>query len=401
MYQQLKHKYYLKYTDMKKLIISTLFYTILLNSTFAQSIQASIGEGSVANSVKVYLKTTTAIGAPISISTLQFDVAIPESFTPRPTPTLTRNTTNFPDIAAWTINNGVEGGYYHYIIETGSTPISFSKLDGTETEVFQIVFAGSTPPSFSLVTLPEGGTSAVNNAALFLATSGTIQSNGSSLYYTRPGTTVSNGFSYDLVSGGTGTTQSFATLTSVVPTKFTAFSAVKKDNDGLLNFVVENETASTLKYEVERSIDGTTFEKINTLVPLNNGVASNVYNVIDANVANIKNNGIFYYRIKQIDADGVITYTEIRSIRLVDKAGLSAFPNPAKDYTNVRIDVLENTEVTLTLVNAEGKQVMTKTLQAQKGTNLTKVDMSPLASGNYLVKAMVGGELKTISIIKL
>ena len=383
---------------MKKIYLSL---SILLSSiTFcnAQIMQASVGAGTTSDAIKVFVKTSTPIGSAYGISTLQFDIAFPTSAA-SPVVTLTPNTANFPGIT-WIVDPPViESGYKHYFITTAAN-VTYSKLDGSETEVFEFRLAGALANTLHLITLPDGG---ITTNAVFLSTSGTINSNGSNLYFNRPGTSVTNGFSYRAngTLGTFGDAISFAILSSVVPTKFTAFSATKKDNDGLLNFVVENETDITEKYEVERSLDGTTFEKINTLVAVKNGAASNVYNVVDANLANTKNNGIIYYRIKQIDADGKTAYTEIKSIRLVDKAGLSAFPNPVQDYTNVRIDVLENTEITLTLVNAEGKQIMTKTLQVQKGTNLTKLDMSPLAAGNYLIKAMVGAELKTISVIKL
>jgi hypothetical protein len=385
---------------MKKIITSSIIYVFLISTSFGQSVQASIGLGSVANSVKVYLKTTTPIGSAISISTLQFDVAIPTAFTPRPTPTLTPNTVNFAPIT-WVISNGDEGGYYHYIIETPTSPIAYTKLDGSEIEVFQISFSGATTPQFSLVTLPDGGGVPVHNAAIFLATSGTVQSDGSNLYYARPGTTVSNGFSYDLVNGLSGTTTSFATIgTGVVPVKFSSFSATKKDKDAILSWVVENETATVINYEVERSIDGINFDKINTIAK--NSGTSNIYNITDANLSAVKNNGIIYYRIKQIDVDGKFVYSDIKNVRLSEKGTLiSLFPNPVQEFTTVKIDATEATDAIVTLINADGKQMQTSILKATKGLNLHKLDMSNLSTGDYLLKVTMGTEVQIIKVVKL
>lgn len=369
-----------------------LFLAIILSSCLSilskgQEVQATISQTST-NSVMVKLKSNATFSG--QITAVVFTLQVPNTLTPRPTITIKSNPL-IANIPTYTIPTPTdEGGFYTYLFSatTLGSPV-FNFTNGVEVNALELQLSGSGTTSIRLSHLPSGGTTF--QAALYVEVGGNEVTNFTNTFY---GSGVVNGGSY--------TSYSYVPLAGIVlPTKFTAFSATKKDNDGLLNFVVENETSITEKYEVEKSLDGTTFEKINTLAAVKNGAASNVYNVVDANLANTKNNGIIYYRIKQIDTDGKTAYTEIRSIRMVEKGGLSAFPNPVQDYTNVRIDVLENTEITLTLVNAEGKQVMTKTLQAQKGTNLTKLDMSPLAAGNYLIKAMVGAELKTISVIKL
>jgi hypothetical protein len=387
---------------MKKILFTIVLTTVFITHSFAQIMQASIGAGSNSQTVDVFLKTSTPIGAAFTSSTLQFDVAIPDIFAPIPTITLIRDSVNFPLIAAshWDITTAVEGGYRHFMILNTQQPL-YSKLDGSETRIFQIRFSGSGSTNASLVTLPDGGSGPTNGSALFYCNSGTITSAGNNLYYARPGTTVFNGDSYR-PSGNLGTQTSFATLGApiVLPVKFTSFSATKKDNDAHLSWIVENETSLVANYEVERSIDGIKFDKINTIS--RNAAASNIYNITDPNLSALKNSGVIYYRIKQLDVNGAFVYSDIKNVRLTEKGTLiTMFPNPVMDITTVKIDVIEAVDVTLSLLSADGKQLQTSTLKAAKGLNLKKIDMNNFAMGEYLLKVTIGTDVQTIKVVKL
>jgi Secretion system C-terminal sorting domain len=387
---------------MKKILFATALSTFIIANCFAQPImQASIGAGSTSRSIKIYIKTSAPIATPLQISTLQFDIAIPSTFTPAPTAILTPNTA-FLSTVVWGIAPTViEDGYRHYMITNNAAPI-YSKLDGTETDVLELTFSGTGTTTFSLVTLPDGGAGPTGGNALFYCTSSTVNSDGSNLFYARAGTTIFNGFSYRPI-GNLGTDISFATLSApiVLPVKFTSFSATKQDNDAFLSWVVENETAAVANYEVERSIDGIKFDKINTIAK--NTGASNIYNIIDPNLSAVKNNGIIYYRIKQIDINGAFVYSNIQNVRLTEKGTLiSMFPNPVIDIATLKVDVLEATDATITLINADGKQLQTSILKAVKGLNLKRIDMNNLPKGDYLLKVTLGTEeVQTIKVIKL
>jgi hypothetical protein len=386
---------------MKKILFALALNTFVTINCFAQpNMQASIGAGSTSRSIKIYLKTSAPMGANLQISTLQFDVAIPAPFAPIPNATLVQSTA-FLTSVPWTIDPPViEGGYIHYILTNSGAPI-YSKLDGTESEVLELTFSGTGTTTFSLVTLPDGGSGPTNGNGLFLCTSATINSIGNNLYFARAGTTVFNGDSYR-PSGNLGTQTSFATLGApiVLPVKFTSFSATKKDNDALLSWVVENETSLVTTYEVERSIDGIKFDKINTIAKSTG--ANNIYNITDPNLSAIKNSGIIYYRIKQMDINGEFVYSNIQNVRLTEKGTLiSAFPNPATEFTTVKIDVLEAADATISLINADGKQLQTSTLKAAKGLNLKKIDMNNLPKGDYLLKVTLGTDVQTIKVVKL
>jgi Secretion system C-terminal sorting domain len=204
-------------------------------------------------------------------------------------------------------------------------------------------------------------------------------------------------------AGPAGTSNFFQKISAILPVKFTSFDATKKENNAILNWAVNNEDINTNRYEIERSIDGKAFEKIQTLLPLNNGTASNVYTITDINVNTIKNVGlIIYYRIKQVDNDGKFEYSVIKNIRLATKGNeITAFPNPIKESTTIQLDLISAEVITMTLISAEGKTIQTFSMQGNKGINTKKIDMSDLSSGNYMLKVITETETKSIKLVKL
>lgn len=77
----------------------------------------------------------------------------------------------------------------------------------------------------------------------------------------------------------------------------------------------------------------------------------------------------------------------------VNKNKIAFFPNPVEDILNVSYDKRINQ---ISVFDIAGKKVFHKTIKA----NASKVDLSNLASGIYIVKAEVEGDVKTFKIIK-
>ncbi|MEP7164575.1 MAG: T9SS type A sorting domain-containing protein [Ferruginibacter sp.] len=185
-----------------------------------------------------------------------------------------------------------------------------------------------------------------------------------------------------------------------IPVKFIGFSATKKDDNGLLNWQVENESAVTDIYMVERSFNGRDFTSIASLPKKNNGASANAYAYSDNNLKALRTD-IIYYRIKQIDKDGKFAYTEIRSIRLDGKSfSASVFPNPIISTGSVNIDLAEDVKVSITLTDAAGKEVQKGFIDGKKGLNIYKLNMATFAAGTYQLKVIAGNENKVLPVVK-
>ncbi|MBL7728509.1 MAG: hypothetical protein JNM68_12520, partial [Dinghuibacter sp.] len=312
---------------MKKLIF-ILIAVASFNAGFGQvdTIRASISLAGNPSNIRIWL-LPLATKTPCIFSTLQFNVGIPASITP--IPTLTVVSTAFPTAppASWTVDAPyVENGYLNYNISTSAAAYTLNTTAGVEFQAMELSFSGgpggATPTYVNtahLVTLPDGGTGGpFPNTALFYCT-GSLYSSGGQLYYPRSGVTIANGDSYTSrlsnVQRPAGTFTSFARLNSAIalPVKFSSFTASRLDNNGLLNWMVENQTANMSHFDIERSFTGSNFVKIATKNVVFSG-ANGSYDFTDAGVFN-SYSGNVYYRIKQVDRGGEITYSAVRVIK--------------------------------------------------------------------------------------
>ena len=168
-----------------------------------------------------------------------------------------------------------------------------------------------------------------------------------------------------------------------------------------MNWTVANETASVDRYEIERSLDGSTFKKINSFLKSNGTNNTNTYNYIDANISEAKSNGTIYYRIKQVDIDGRFVYSEIKNIKSSQgNWSMTVFPNPVKTNAILQVDVPASSQLHYSIVTSSGKSIQNNTMQVNKGINTETISMNNFASGTYLLTVMIGKTSKTIKIIK-
>lgn len=207
---------------------------------------------------------------------------------------------------------------------------------------------------------------------------------------------------FNIVAASVGGNDHLLPLTNVpIPVKFTQFSVEKKMDDALLNWNVENETAITDHYEIERSVNGRDFASIHQMAArVVSGNTANNYSYTDLNLKGLHTN-VIYYRIKQVDKDGHIIFSEIRSVRMDGKAfSVKVFPNPVKNSGMVNIELSENQKISMLLTDAAGKEVMRKVIDGNTGINNYPIDMTNLTSGTYQLKVVSGSDSEVISIIR-
>jgi hypothetical protein len=281
----------------------------------------------------------------------------------------------------------VEGGRYHYdfiAVNSVSTP-GVSTINWNVNQSYPLLTIGlSNSNGFSTARIDHW------DAPLFGATFNSqwyfqIQQAGSgditaqsNLFYGE-GTEVN-------APGGWGSGTSYAPLQplTVIPVRFVSFSAVKNNNDALLNWKVDNEDIKTDRYEVERSINAVNFSTIATVPKKTNGLANNSYDLTDANINTlaVNANAVIYYRIKQFDKDGRFIYSETKNIRLNGYKGFNAtvFPNPIKSSATINIDLVKADNILIRITDAAGKEVQKLNFAGAIGGNTKTINMSNLAS---------------------
>jgi hypothetical protein len=172
-----------------------------------------------------------------------------------------------------------------------------------------------------------------------------------------------------------------------LPQSLLSFTASKDDNKVMLNFTTTNELKVS-SFDVERSLDGSSFTKIGTVT----GEAANgQYAYIDVQPLPSMN----YYRLKMINQNGGYSYSKIVLIRYDKNASITIFPNPVKDVVTVQLHMPRGA-VSLQIIDGMGRKVKTMTLQSSGSTLSTAIDISGLAGGRYYIHA--GSEI--LSFIK-
>ncbi|MEP7109643.1 MAG: T9SS type A sorting domain-containing protein [Ferruginibacter sp.] len=394
---------------MKK-YLAICILVLLSSGIFAQTnFQATIAPVTGMPAVDISVKTPMAKTGIVSGLTLT--IAIPVSASPSKPPLGVTyiNTdihSSLPGGKAYydAIDQSI-GGVPHYIYNilaesNLATSVAVQFDAGVPKKIVTISFGGNPTLSsqIKLVNLPDGGTDPNPNSYFGLSIGGADVVNIPDMFYAEGviSTAVNDG------NGYSGT--NFAQTTGAVPlpVKFLTFVASRRDNNALLNWQIENESSLTDHYDIERSLNGTSFNKMATVQSKNNGNRSNSYDLTDLNLSSIRTSGIFYYRVKQVDKDGHFIYSVTRSVRLNSNGiAIGIYPNPIREFANVTIDLEKDADATVMITDAAGKQVQNIQMQLFKGPNIKKINMVNLAGGNYMLKVQTLTEIKTIPVVKI
>lgn len=127
------------------------------------------------------------------------------------------------------------------------------------------------------------------------------------------------------------------------------------------------------RFEVQRSSDGFMYETIGEVDGEYNSYIKREYDYQDE----IRNNGIYYYRIKQIDLDGRYSFSEVRQI-IFNEDSLLIYPNPAQDYIHI-----SSKQGGVYYMYSATRGLRTRRLELQE--ELSKIDVSDLPQGLYYI----------------
>jgi hypothetical protein len=153
-----------------------------------------------------------------------------------------------------------------------------------------------------------------------------------------------------------------------------SFTGTATANSNLLQWATAAETDHNY-FELQRSEDGISFSTLSTISGMGNITGGHQYSYTDIQPLNGKN----YYRLKQVDNNGRISYSAIISISNGKAAQqFTAYPNPV---TNDIIYISLSTAAVVKCYNSAGQPVFTKYITA--GTH--SIDVSNLAKGVYLL----------------
>lgn len=176
------------------------------------------------------------------------------------------------------------------------------------------------------------------------------------------------------------TNKAFAAL----PLNLLEFKGRLENNNGLLNWKTDNEE-NTSHFEIERSIDGRSYNAIGELTSANTAGIHH-YSFTDPNIISLSA-PVIYYRLKQIDIDGRYTYSRIVALSVGKNNNMVMFyPNPVINEANLTITVAKPEQMQGRIIDNAGRVVKQQQWNLSAGSTSLSVDVKGLAKGLYYME---------------
>lgn len=171
---------------------------------------------------------------------------------------------------------------------------------------------------------------------------------------------------------------------SLLPVRVFEVTVSVNNAKATINWKTENEV-NTSRFYAERSTDNRSFTAIANTAAAGNSLHAENYSVQD-DISNITGT-VIYYRIKLVDVDGKITYSNTVVVRIAGIDAVKVFPNPFVENINVAYYSTVNTTTVIKLVDMSGKTVAQTTNKTIKGSNqVTVANLKNIAGGIYLLQ---------------
>jgi hypothetical protein len=175
--------------------------------------------------------------------------------------------------------------------------------------------------------------------------------------------------------------QSVQANTSITPALLMGFTGKIQGSSAQLGWIMESQT-NCKWFVIERSGATGGYDSINVVTGINNG-NTNSYSFTDQHM--LKGNN--YYRLRQVDMDGVIRYSKVLTLDNVEADGkMAVYPNPAIAVLNFSVTSPAAQQVIVQVYNLSGIVLLTTQQQLTVGNNQQSVAITGLKSGNYILK---------------
>jgi len=181
---------------------------------------------------------------------------------------------------------------------------------------------------------------------------------------------------------------------SSLPVELIEFWGEYRPDYNYLEWATEREEHSG-SFIIERKYENEAkFEQIAEVAAVGNSVSKQTYNLNDYD---IPEDGVYYYRLNQLDQDGISRFSKVIAI-VVDRAkttDLSLYPNPARDRFEIDMSMAQAAFVQIDMFDAQGKLVRKNIMNSelQKGRYTHVVELNGMSEGVYTVRIKIGEKM--------
>ncbi|MCI1187098.1 T9SS type A sorting domain-containing protein [Hymenobacter sp. DH14] len=183
-----------------------------------------------------------------------------------------------------------------------------------------------------------------------------------------------------------------------LPVTLTSLAATREASGAAVRWQTASEQRSA-RFEVERSIDAVNYQKVGSVAAAGNSSSARSYTFPDATAGL----GAYYYRLRQVDTDGTVTYSAPVALAAAASAGnallSSVYPVPFRHELNIELTQPAASGASLELVDAQGRRAWAGTI-ATTGRQLQVSIPAAVAPGTYVLTVRANGQLVRRRVVK-
>lgn len=187
------------------------------------------------------------------------------------------------------------------------------------------------------------------------------------------------------------------TGTAITPTpiRLSKFKASRVDNKTVVAWTTVTEFNNAY-FEIEKSAEGKSFETIGRIQSKNNPTGAN-YEYIDCS----EQKGIHFYRLKSVDLDDKFEYSWIATLseRTVMISTIQLKTNVVQNQLCLFVKTSKYQPFYYGIYNMSGRYFIQNAIQLKPNADYS-INISSLNSGMYLLKTILGDEVKYFKFIK-
>jgi hypothetical protein len=163
----------------------------------------------------------------------------------------------------------------------------------------------------------------------------------------------------------------------------TNFEALQKGNAVELSWTAVYETSAS-SHEVQKSVNGSSFRNIGTLIAQNNA-GTYRYTFLDATPVE----GMNYYRLRSLSKNGNETFSSIIQVdRGIVRTNVGVLPNPVQGgVLNLQLDNINSGKYSISLYSNSGQKVFARSLDLTNGSVTQTINLpQTLGRGMYFLQ---------------
>ncbi len=184
----------------------------------------------------------------------------------------------------------------------------------------------------------------------------------------------------------------------VLPVDLVSIQAIRAERSAVISWVTASEENNSA-FVLERTTDGDHYEQVAMIEGKGTTQQLSNYSVTD----NQTPTALTYYRLKQVDFNGTITYFDLLAVDELkdDQLIQQVHPNPATDVVIFSLKSIGEQELTSVITDQMGRVVQQFSFESKNGISQQLIDVSAFENGSYWITVTSeDGKRETVRFVK-